>query len=83
VYHAARLLAVSRTNIEIDNELIGRVMSHYGFRTKREAVDRALRSLDIEPLSREEILKLEGMGWEGDLDQMRSNPPWLDELDRE
>ena len=37
----------------------------------REAVERGLRSLDVEPLSREEILELEGMGWDGDLDEMR------------
>jgi Arc/MetJ family transcription regulator len=66
---------MGRTNIEIDDELIGRVMSRYGFRSKREAVERALRSLDIEPLSREEILELEGMGWDGDLDQMREDAP--------
>ena len=35
-------------------------MRRYGFRTKREAVERGLRSLDVEPLSREEILELEG-----------------------
>jgi Arc/MetJ family transcription regulator len=66
---------MGRTNIEIDDELIGRVMSRYGFRSKREAVERALRSLDIEPLSRDQILELEGMGWEGDLDSMRGDAP--------
>jgi Arc/MetJ family transcription regulator len=64
---------MSRTNIEIDDELIDRVMRRYGFRTKREAVERALRNLDVEPLSREEILELEGMGWEGDLEAMRED----------
>jgi Arc/MetJ family transcription regulator len=64
---------MGRTNIEIDDELISRVMERYGFRTKREAVERALRNLDIEPLSREEILAMEGMGWEGDLDSMRDD----------
>jgi Arc/MetJ family transcription regulator len=62
---------MSRTTIEIDDELIERVMRFYGYRTKREAVDRALRRLDVEPMSREEILAMEGMGWEGDLDEMR------------
>jgi Arc/MetJ family transcription regulator len=66
---------MGRTNIEIDDELIGRVMSRYGFRSKREAVERALRSLDIEPLSRDQILELEGMGWEGDLGSMRGDAP--------
>jgi Arc/MetJ family transcription regulator len=61
---------MSRTNIDIDDELIGRVMNAYGFRTKREAVDYALRKM-IRKLSTEEILALEGMGWEGDLEAMR------------
>jgi Arc/MetJ family transcription regulator len=66
---------MGRTNIEIDDELIDRVMRRYGFRTKREAVERGLRSLDVEPLSREEILELEGMGWDADLDAMRGDAP--------
>jgi Arc/MetJ family transcription regulator len=66
---------MGRTRIEIDDELLERVMRRYGFRTKREAVERGLRNLDIEPLSREEILELEGMGWEGDLDAMREDAP--------
>jgi len=66
---------MGRTNIEIDDGLIERVMRRYGFKTKREAVERALRSLDIEPFSREEILELEGMGWDGDLDAMRQDAP--------
>jgi len=69
------LPAMGRTNIEIDDELIGRVMDRHGFRSKREAVDRALRSLDIEPYSRKEILELQGMGWDGDLDAMRRDRP--------
>jgi Arc/MetJ family transcription regulator len=68
---------MTRTNIEIDDELIARVIGRYGFRSKREAVDRALRSLDVEPLSREEILALEGSGWEGDLEELRGNRPAL------
>jgi Arc/MetJ family transcription regulator len=66
---------MGRTNIEIDDALIDRVMRRYGFRSKREAVERGLRSLDVEPLSREEMLEMRGMGWEGDLQTMRSVPP--------
>jgi Arc/MetJ family transcription regulator len=66
---------MGRTNIEIDDELIERVIRRYGFRSKREAVERALRSLDVEPLSRGEILELEGIGWDGDLDSIRSDAP--------
>jgi Arc/MetJ family transcription regulator len=64
---------MSRTNVEIDEGLIHRVMQVYGLRTKREAVDLALRRLVDEPLSTEEKLALEGSGWDGDLDEMRSS----------
>jgi len=47
-------------------------MSRYGLRSKREAVDFALRRLLGEPLSTDEALALEGTGWDGDLEQMRS-----------
>jgi Arc/MetJ family transcription regulator len=42
-------LSVGRTNIVIDDELVARVMELYGLRTKREAVDFALRRLASEP----------------------------------
>lgn len=63
---------MARTNIDIDNELIGRVMSLYRLRSKREAVDLALRRLAGEPMSREEALASEGTGWAGDLAEIRS-----------
>ena len=62
---------MARTNIEIDDELIARVMRTYRLPNKRAAVDFALRRLDREPMSREEALAMRGTGWEGDLDQMR------------
>lgn len=60
-----------RTNIEIDEELVTRVMRLYGLTSKRAAVDLALRRLVGAPLTRDEALALEGSGWEGDLEQMR------------
>jgi len=64
-----------RTNIEIDDDLIARVMRTYRIRTKREAVDYALRRLAVEPMTREEMLAMRGTGWDGDLDEMRSGRP--------
>lgn len=63
---------VTRTNIEIDDELVERAMSIYRLGSKREAVDFALRKLVGEPMTREEMLAMEGTGWEGDLNAMRS-----------
>jgi Arc/MetJ family transcription regulator len=58
-------MAVARTNIEIDDELIGRVMERFGFTTKREAVHESLRQMlgGIEPMTKEEMLAMRGAGW--------------------
>jgi Arc/MetJ family transcription regulator len=64
--------AVTRTNIEIDDVLVDRAMRLYRLRSKREAVDLALRRLVGEPMSRAEALATEGTGWDGDLDEIRS-----------
>jgi Arc/MetJ family transcription regulator len=62
---------VARTNIEIDDDLVRRAMRLHRLRTKREAVDLALRRLVGEPLSLEEARAMEGTGWDGNLDEMR------------
>jgi Arc/MetJ family transcription regulator len=62
---------MGRTNIDIDDELIGRVMRRYRLPSKRAAVELALRRLAGEPMSRDEALAMEGAGWSGDLDAMR------------
>lgn len=62
---------MGRTNIELDDELTSEVMRRFGVTTKKAAVDLALRRLLGAPLSREFVLGLEGVGWEGDLEQLR------------
>ena len=64
---------MGRTNIVIDDELLARVMHKYRLSTKREAVDLALRRAAGEPLTREEILELEGAGWEGEVPEVRED----------
>jgi Arc/MetJ family transcription regulator len=66
---------MARTNVEIDERLVEKVMSRYGLRTKRAAIDLALRRLDVEPMSAAEALEMHGSGWEGDLAQQRAG--WL------
>jgi Arc/MetJ family transcription regulator len=68
-------LHMARTNVDIDSELVDRVMRRYGLHTKRAAIDLALQRLDVEPMSREEALAMAGTGWEGDLDALRSGAP--------
>lgn len=62
---------MTRTNVDLDDELIARVMRRYGLPTKRAAIHLALRRLDLEPMSREEALAMRGTGWEGDLGELR------------
>jgi Arc/MetJ family transcription regulator len=63
---------MTRTNIDIDDDLVGEVMRRFHLSTKREAVDLALRRLVGPPLTRDFLLALEGIGWDGDLEEMRS-----------
>jgi Arc/MetJ family transcription regulator len=65
---------MSRTNIDIDDQLVDRAMKLYRLSSKRAAVDLALRRLVDEPMSKEEVLAMEGTGWGGDLDEMRDEP---------
>ena len=65
---------MSRTNIDIDDELIERAMQTFGLRTKRQAVHLALeRLLGGGPMTIEEQLEMEGVGWDGNLDTMRAD----------
>jgi Arc/MetJ family transcription regulator len=66
------MVFMARTNIEIDEELVGRAMRVYRLRSKREAVDFALRRLVGEPMDRHEALAMEGSGWAGELAEIRS-----------
>lgn len=65
---------MTRTNIEIDDTLIAEVMRRFSLSTKREAVDFALRRLVGPAMDRDEMLAMEGSGWDGDLDELRSDP---------
>ena len=66
------MVYMSRTNIEIDDQLVDSAMRLYRLPSKREAVDLALRRLVGDPLSREETLAMEGKGWAGDLAEIRA-----------
>ncbi|HEY6648041.1 MAG TPA: type II toxin-antitoxin system VapB family antitoxin [Mycobacterium sp.] len=66
---------MARTNIDIDDSLVAEVMRKFGVSTKKEAVDLALRRLVGAPLTKEFLLGLEGVGWDGDLDALRREKP--------
>lgn len=60
-----------RTNIEIDDELLAAAMAASGLATKRATVEEALRQLLLMHRRREALRSLAGIGWEGDLEEMR------------
>lgn len=60
-----------RTNIEIDDELLARAMAAAGLSTKRATVEEGLRLLVRVGEQTEAVADLAGLGWEGELDEMR------------
>jgi Arc/MetJ family transcription regulator len=68
-------LMCMRTNIEIDDDLMTEARRLTGVRTKREAVDLALREL-VARHRQLGILELRGrVHWEGDLETGRQGRP--------
>ena len=60
-----------RTNIDIDDELLSEAMSASGQKTKKATVEDGLRLLVRLAREKEAGIALGGIGWEGDLDEMR------------
>lgn len=63
---------MSRTNIEIDDELIAAAQRMYRLDSKRAAVDLALRHLVGEALSVDEALAMRGTGFDYTNDDVES-----------
>ncbi len=60
-----------RTNVVLDDDLVTEAMRLTGVNTKREVIDRALRTL-IRLERQRAVLGLRGtVAWEGDLDALR------------
>jgi Arc/MetJ family transcription regulator len=60
-----------RTNIDIDDALLAKAMKASGLKTKRATVEEGLRLLVRLRGQAKAWAALEGLGWEGDLDEMR------------
>ena len=63
---------MTRTNLDIDDGACAEIMRRYRLKTKREAVNFALRTLAAEPLGLDEARRMRGSGWTGDLEEMRA-----------
>lgn len=64
---------MTRTNLDIDDSACAEVMRRFRLKTKRQAVNLALRTLAAEPLSLDEARRMRGSGWIGDLDELRAS----------
>lgn len=61
--------------IEIDPELLARAMKDAGLSSERKAIEEGLRVLIRRHRQRTALANLGGLGWEGDLDEMRRGRP--------
>lgn len=65
---------MGRTNVVVDDLLIRKAMRLFGVRTKREAIDKALRQTVERAEVYEGLRRLWGkVGWKGDLGAWRKN----------
>lgn len=64
---------MSRTNIDLPDDLVAEVMARFDLPTKRSAVEFALRRLLGSPLTADDLDAMCGVGWEGDLKAMRAD----------
>ena len=62
-----------RTNIEIDDVLLSDAMAASGLATKRATVEEGLRLLVRIRRQMKALATLKGLGWDGDLDEMRQS----------
>jgi Arc/MetJ family transcription regulator len=64
-----------RTNIEIDDDLMDEALKLTGLPTKRAVVEEGLRLMVRLRKQTRTLKTLKGLGWHGDLDEMRQDPP--------
>ena len=62
-----------RTNIDIDDDLLAETMRVTGQKTKKGAVEEAMRLVTRNARLKQAIDELAGIGWEGDLEEMRKD----------
>jgi Arc/MetJ family transcription regulator len=60
-----------RTNIDIDDTLLAKAMKASGHTTKRAVVEEGLQLIVRMQDQMKALAELKGIGWDGDLDEMR------------
>jgi Arc/MetJ family transcription regulator len=69
---------MSRTNIDIDDELVERAMRLYRLESKRAAVQLALERLVGPAMTKDEVLAMAGTGYPLSNDELEGEPDDLD-----
>ncbi len=69
---------MSRTNIDLDDDLVDLAMRRYRLDSKRAAVQLALEQLVGQPMSTDEVLAMEGSGYPLDNDELEGPGDALD-----
>ncbi len=64
---------MTRTNIDLPDELVLQAMEIFGLPTKRSAVEFALRRLLESRMSLSDLDAMVGVGWDADLDAIRTD----------
>lgn len=62
-----------RTNIIIDDDLLAEAMLATGAKTKTDAIHESLRQTVRAHKQLQSFRALKGLGWDGDLDDMRTS----------
>ena len=77
LYGEGRPTFPGRVRIELDlkEDLLEAVRKRYDLSSPRAAVEYALARAAVRPTTKEEALSMQGVGWEGDLDALRSGDP--------
>ena len=77
---AIHIKSAMRTNIDIDDALLTEATRLSGLPTKKAVVEEALRRLVRQKGQAEALRELTGIGWDGDLEAMRTDRsgrgPW-------
>ena len=66
---------MTRTNIDLPDELVLQAMEIFGLPTMRSAVEFALRRLLESRMSLSDLDAMVGVGWDADLDALRAYHP--------
>ena len=61
-----------RVEVDVREDLLEAVRERYHLPNLRAAVEYALARAAVRPMSKEEALAMQGVGWEGDLETLRS-----------